>query len=90
MNGADDRGEVRGFEAGLSERSGNGAAVSDVRKAKGKKVNLRKVQRMRGELAGRGRPDDQRESQPVQETHAGHQTYPYGEKRYCSECKVYF
>jgi hypothetical protein len=75
-------------EAGPIERKGNCASVPALRKAKSAAKRLHPVQPLRNELAqGRG-PDQGCSTQPrAVSAHEGHQTWPYGTKRYCADCQ---
>lgn len=82
----DSRGEV--------ERSGDGAAVPILPKAKGKAKRLHKVQPVRDKLARRRgfdqKPVVEQGAVPRVEAHEGHRVLPYAHKKWCSDCRVFY
>ena len=84
--GNDELRGARGGEGGSVGGSGNGASVPVLRKGKSKAKRLHEMPDVRKELAGGGGFDERPETEP----HEGHRTSPYGDKRWCSDCQVYY
>jgi hypothetical protein len=76
-----------GVESARSiERSGNGASLPVLPKAKGVSTKLHPVQPVRNKLVDGGG----HQSGPTGEPHEGHRVYKSGDGRYCGDCKVNF
>jgi predicted transcriptional regulator len=73
-------------EEGKAGGSGNGTTLPVLREAKSQAKRLHPMQSVRDELAGRREPVAGPKGQP----HADHRTMPYGEKHWCSDCRVYY
>ena len=85
-HGNDELRGARGGEGGSVGGSGDGASVPVLRKGKSKAKRLHEMPDVRKELAGGGGFDER----PATEPHEGHRTSPYGDKRWCSDCRVYY